>query len=128
MRVRAGLAAATAALALIAACEGSNLFTGEVSNQGPSIQLQAPTSVQSGSQFTVVAAANAPDGIDFIEIRASGAATDSLRQEFTGTTAVLSLPLIASVGLGATVQVVAFVQDEAGRRSPNAVRTINVTP
>lgn len=113
---------------MIAGCEGSNLFEGEVAEEAPEItSLTVPSSVDTGETFTVQATATASRGVKFIEVRVSGAATDSIRQQFDGTaqTRSVSLPVTASSALGSTVTVSAYVQDMNGRNS--AIRSASVT-
>jgi hypothetical protein len=123
-------AMALAAVVVIAGCEGSNLFEGEVAEEGPSISsLIAPTSRASGEAFTVQVTAIAPRGVQFIEIRVSGAATDSIRDEFDGTREIesTSLSVIGSSAAGSQVSIEAFVRDMNGRNSPIERRTVTIT-
>lgn len=119
-----------AAALLVAGCEGSNLFEGEVAEEGPEItSLAAPTSVASGEPFTVTATATAPRGVRFVEIRVSGAATDSIRDVFTDVaqTRVVSLQVAGSSALGAQIFIDALVGDVNGRQSPVRRATVSVT-
>ena len=119
-----------AAVAVIAACEGSNLFVGEVAEEAPEIStLLVPASVETGETFTIQATGVASRGVKFIEVRVSGAATDSVRAQFDGTrsTETVTLPVTASAALGSQVVVDAFVQDLNGRNSGTRRATVTVT-
>ena len=134
IRPRARLLLSAVAIAAIAAvgqgCDGSNLFEGEVSEEGPEItSLVVPGSVETGEEFDVQVTATAPRGVQFIEVRVSGAATDSIRENFDGEqVAFLSFPLTASSALGSQVTVRAFVRDTNGRDSSLRSATVTVNP
>jgi hypothetical protein len=120
-----------AAVLLIGGCEGSNLFEGEVAQESPEItSLSAPVSVNSAETFNVQVAARAQQGVRFIEVRVSGAATDSIRTEFAGTnqTESTSLNVTASSAFGSQVVIEAFVQDVNGLSSPTRRATVSVNP
>jgi hypothetical protein len=123
------LAGALAAVLLIAACEGSNLFEGEVAEEAPEITaLTAPSSVDSGEPFVVQVTGRASRNVRFIEMRVSGAATDSVREQFGGQnqTETLSRSITASSAIGSQVVIDAFVQDVNGRNSSNRRATVTV--
>jgi hypothetical protein len=132
-RTRLGRAAAgLLSLTLLAAgCEGSNLFVGEVGEEPPQITtLTAPSSVDSGEEFDVQVVGTAPRGVRFIEVRVSGAATDSIRDEFTGTdeTEFTFISITPSSAIGSQVVIDAFVQDVNGRSSSTRRVTVAVSP
>lgn len=117
-----------AAVVMLAGCEGANLFVGEVAEEAPEIStLAVPASVETGETFTIQATGVASRGVKFIEVRVSGAATDSIRAQFDGTrqTQTVTLPVTASSALGSQVVVDAFVQDINGRNS--GIRRATVT-
>jgi len=118
----------TAAAALLQGCDGSNLFEGEVTEEGPELTMVVPNSVVAGEEFDVDITATAPRGIKFIDVQVTGGATLSIRDDdFDGEElGFLSVPVTASSGLGA-VTVHAFVEDMNGRRSSTVTRTITVT-
>lgn len=118
-----------AAVVIIGACEGSNLFVGEVAEEAPEITtLLVPASVETGETFTIQATGVASRGVRFIEVRVSGAASDSVRAQFDGTrqTETVTLPVTASSALGSQVVVDAFVQDINGRNSGLRRATVTV--
>ena len=133
MRVRLTVRAAgvLAAAFILAGCDGTNLFEGEVAEAAPEITaLSVPASVETGATFTATATAKASRGIKFIEMRVSGAATDSIRTQFDGTTqtGTTSLLVTASSAFGSQVVINAFVQDINGRNSGVRSATVTVNP
>jgi hypothetical protein len=119
-----------AAVLLIGACEGSNLFEGSVTGESPEITtLAVPGSVSSGESFSVQVTGRAPRGVRFIEVRVSGAATDSIRDVFDGNnlTEFTSVDVIPTLAAGSQVLVEAYVQDSNGRNSPVREATVIVT-
>ncbi|MBR9990217.1 MAG: hypothetical protein KFH98_10695 [Gemmatimonadetes bacterium] len=129
-RLLRGAAGVLAAALIVTGCEGSNLFEGEVAEEGPAISsLSVPGSAASGSTFNVQVTATAPRGVRFIEVRVSGAATDSIRDEFDGDRQVesTSLSVTASSAILSQVSIEAFVQDINGRNSPIRRATVNIT-
>jgi hypothetical protein len=121
--------AVMAAAALLPACDGGNLFEGEVTEEGPTITtLSVPQSIATGEEFDVEVTATAPRGVQFIEVVVTGAATDSVRANFDGEqVAFLSFPVTASSALGSQITVRAFVRDINGRPSSVRSETITVT-
>jgi hypothetical protein len=121
-----------AGVLLIGACEGSNLFEGGVADDPPRVtSLTVPTSVDAGEVLNVQVSGSAPRGIRFIEVRFSGAATDTVRDDFNGsnpstgnTTASVT---VGQSGTG-SVMVTAFVQDTNGTNSQFETRTVTVNP
>ena len=127
MRAAAGLFALTL---LTGGCEGSNLFEGEVAEEAPKVAaLSVPGTVASGETFDVLVTGTAPRGVAFIEVQVSGAATDTVRQEYDGTsqTEFALVPVTPAFALGSTVTVDVFVSDVNGRNSPVRRATVNVT-
>lgn len=118
----------TAAVTLVQGCDGSNLFEGEVTEQGPAITMVVPNSVAAGEEFDVDITATAPRGIRFIDVQVTGGATLSIRDnDFDGEElGFLSVPVVASAGLG-QVTIQAFVEDTDGRQSSRVTRTVTVT-
>lgn len=128
-RLPSGAAGLLAVTLLAGGCEGSNLFVGEVGEEAPQITtLSVPASVDSGESFDVQVIGTAPRGVSFIEVRVSGAATDTVRRDFDGTgqTEAAFVPVIPSFALGSQVVVDAFVQDVNGRNSPTRRATVTV--
>ena len=127
VRAATGLFALTL---LTVGCEGSNLFEGEVAEEGPEVAaLSVPGTVTSGETFDVLVTGTAPRGVRFIEVRVSGAATDSVRTEYDGLgqTEFALVPVTPAFALGSTVTVDVFVQDVNGRNSPVRRATVGVT-
>ena len=127
VRAAAGLFVLTL---LAGGCEGSNLFEGEVAEAGPQVTaLSAPGTVASGETFDVLVTGTAPRGVQFIEVRVSGAATDTVRTTYDGTnqTEFAAVPVTPTFALGSTVTVDAFVRDVNGRDSPVRRATVSVT-
>ncbi|MGH7449685.1 MAG: hypothetical protein ACRELT_19075 [Longimicrobiales bacterium] len=109
-----------AGVLLMSACEGSNLFVGEVTEDAPRVtSLTGPASVNAGAVLTVQVAGTAPRGVRIIEVRFSGAAVDTVTVDFptSNTSASTSAEVTVGQGTGSQVFVNAFVQDINGRNS-----------
>lgn len=120
-----------AGVLLIGACEGSNLFVGGVADDPPRVtSLMAPSSVDAGAVLTVQVAGSAPRGMRFIEVRFSGAAVDTVRDDFNGANPVTdntSASVTVQGGTaGSQVNVTAFVQDTNGTNSQFETRVVTV--
>jgi hypothetical protein len=129
-RVRARWSAAgiLAGVLLIGACEGSNLFEGEVTEDPPRVtSLTVPTSVDAGALLTVQVTGTAPRGLSFIEVRFAGAAVDTVTESFSGLDTAETMSASTTVdGIGTQVVVTAFVQDVNGSNSQLESRTVTV--
>jgi hypothetical protein len=125
-------AAGAGAIALFAgACEGSNLFEGEVADEPPRITgLVAPAFVDVGSTLTVDVTAVAQRGVSFVEIRYTGAATDTDRIGFDGTdAAVLASSVLTLLQAADSLLFIEAVVEDVGGRISAAVRdTVRVRP
>ena len=127
LRAAAGLFAVTL---LAGACEGSNLFEGEVSDEAPSItSLTAPSSVASGGTVNVGVTAVARRGVTLVEIRYTGATEDTDRIGYDGLDEVVditsSIAVVAPADSLLFIEV--FAEDVAGRRSPSRRDTVRIT-
>jgi predicted thioesterase len=113
---------------LAGACDGANLFEGEVAEAAPEVTVFAPSSVDAGDSFNVQVTGTSPRGVSFIEVRLAGAAQDTVREEFSGTSMSesMSVSVTPSSALGSQVTVTAYVQDVNGRNSPFQSRTVAV--
>jgi hypothetical protein len=128
-RLTARAAGVLAAAVLIAGCEGSNLFEGEVAEEPPRVELTVPTTVESGATFSVTVTATAPRGVRLIDVTVVGDPTGSrVFDDYPGTTQqeIETFSLTASSS-SATMTIEAFVQDVNSRNSATARATIQVT-
>lgn len=129
-RARWSAAGVLAVVMLVGACEGSNLFEGEVSEDPPRLTvLSVPQTVDAGGPLTVAVSGTAPRGVDFIEVRFAGAAVDTVTVPFDGLNTSVSGSASTSVdGAGTQVVVTAFVVDVNGSTSQVESETVTVIP
>ncbi|HEX6308069.1 MAG TPA: hypothetical protein VFZ69_07770 [Longimicrobiales bacterium] len=111
------------------ACEGSNLFSGQVAEEPPRVsQILAPSSVTVPAQFNVDVTGTARSGVAAIEVTFSGAFVDTDRVPFPGTAETETAR--ASIDLQQTADslliIRAVVEDATGRVSAAAFDTIRV--
>jgi hypothetical protein len=128
-RARWSAAGVIAVVLLVGACEGSNLFEGQVAEESPRVTLEAPDSVTAGALLTVQVTGTAPRGVSLIEVRFTGAAVDTVPIPFSGTNTTESAPATVTVGQStgsAQITVTAFVQDVNGSNSQFESETVGV--
>ncbi|HEX6135790.1 MAG TPA: hypothetical protein VFZ24_17585 [Longimicrobiales bacterium] len=123
------VAALCAVVLVCGACEGSNLFVGEVSEEPPRItQILAPSSVTVPAQFNVDITGTARSGVSTIEVIFSGAFVNADTVNFPGTaeteTARATLDLQQTADSLLIIR--AVVEDVTGRVSAPAFDTVRV--
>lgn len=131
-RVTAGslTTAAIALAAVLAACEGSNLFEGQVVVDAPEIlSVTAPNSVDVPADFDITATAIAPGGMDRVVFVYSALPIDPDTVEFNGETNQVNATVNVQVPVLAadTFLIVSVTaRDIGGRVSPAFLDTVFV--
>lgn len=136
--VRRPFATALAAFALagsavLSACEGDNLFSGDsgVIQQGPPLitQIDAPAAVDEGTFLDVRIKAIAPRGMDRVTVRYRGAINDEVERLFQGNADTVTVDVtiaVPSESVDSVLVIQAFATDIAGRVSGVSADTIRI--
>jgi hypothetical protein len=119
-----------AGLLLAGGCEGSNLFEGNVADDPPRVTaLTAPATVANGTQLSVSVTATARRGVTLVEIRDTGALSDTDLIGYNGTeetvTTVSTLDILTP--LDSLIFIEAYAEGVGGGRSAARRDTVRIT-
>lgn len=124
---------ALAGSAVLGACDGSNLFSGEtgVIQQGPPLvtSIVAPASIDEGATLDVRIKAIAPRGMDVVTVRYRRALNDEVQRSFQGRSDTVTVDATIAVPAEAADSILvieAFASDVAGRVSPVVSHTVRI--